>query len=826
MTDALDSTEPGGLPLGGIGTGCVEIDKRGVFRNATTQNNRRAETRTANLPGSFMGIRTHAEGKTSAWILRSEPLRFMSPEEGMPLTWPDQGLSFQGMYPVARLSYRRPECPLGIHLTAFSPVIPQDYRASCLPLVFFVFTIKNDSAEACETSLLFSWENLNGCTGQDKMAGRDNQKRSSFPDMGVEGLLMFPPGGSSGNDFGQYALLSQPPEGWAVTSRQWKLEGGFQEMWGDFKDTGDLRDLPVGEGMGEVGTLCIRGTLGPSQEVTVPIALSWYFPTFLSEGEDWSNRYVGLFTNAQEIALSGLSRWPGYLKRIEDTWRPLFSSSLPDWLQSMLVNSLYVLTTNSIWTRDNRFCMMETPWSPLMAATGQRLYSSIATFLFFPDLEESEMELIAKSAQDGRIHHELGLYKLNAPKTSRTKARWTDLNPKYLLMAIRNARWNGDETSAGKLYEDLKPFMSYAVSQDLDGDGLPDQAGRSTVFDDWAFYGTNPYASSLHLAALKAYSHLARAAGDEAGAADHEELFRRGLQSFESQLWSNDLGYYLLYNDERNPRAQDHSVLNKACQTSQLSGQWMADFLGLGSLFAEDHIRTAVIEILANNGKEHGLAKGLLPGGAPAENPDSEKWRSGSEHACPGCSVSDYSALAIAHDAVEVGLNTVQTIHETLYADQTLTWNQPLTWNLPANAPQGWGKDRYINAPSVWHILYALTGFSIDLMSNTLWLRPVMPREEGEWVSPIYIPGGQGTLGVRKEARRLAVTLYLDPGFTFKKVVLRPPSGWKTVNVKVEGLSETPDQTLQVEDGVCTALYEEGLDVADIGCTFILTRPA
>ena len=49
----------------------------------------------------------------------------------------------------------------------------------------------------------------------------------------------------------------------------------------------------------------------------------------------------------------------------------------------MLINSLYILTTNSIWTKDDRFSLMETPWAPRMGAMGQRLYSSIATLLFF-----------------------------------------------------------------------------------------------------------------------------------------------------------------------------------------------------------------------------------------------------------------------------------------------------------------------------------------------------------------------------------------------------------------------------------------------------------
>ena len=47
---------PTGVPLGGVGAGCIEFGRDAVFRNVTINNNRTSGARIPYLPNAFLAI--------------------------------------------------------------------------------------------------------------------------------------------------------------------------------------------------------------------------------------------------------------------------------------------------------------------------------------------------------------------------------------------------------------------------------------------------------------------------------------------------------------------------------------------------------------------------------------------------------------------------------------------------------------------------------------------------------------------------------------------------------------------------------------------------
>ncbi len=62
-------------------------------------------------------------------------------------------IAFQGEYPIARVTYRDPGCPIEAELEAFSPFIPIDTLASSLPATALNFTLRNSGADPLDAEI-------------------------------------------------------------------------------------------------------------------------------------------------------------------------------------------------------------------------------------------------------------------------------------------------------------------------------------------------------------------------------------------------------------------------------------------------------------------------------------------------------------------------------------------------------------------------------------------------------------------------------------------------------------------------------------------------
>jgi hypothetical protein len=82
---------------------------------------------------------------------------------------------------------------------------------------------------------------------------------------------------------------------------------------------------------------------------------------------------------------------------------------------------------------------------------------------------------------------------------------WKDLNPKFVLMVYRDYVVTGDSTLLVESWPAVQAALAYVKQFDLDGDGLPENAGvPDQTYDTWPMTGPSAYCGGLWLAALRA----------------------------------------------------------------------------------------------------------------------------------------------------------------------------------------------------------------------------------------------------------------------------------------------------------------------------------
>lgn len=134
---------------------------------------------------------------------------------------------------------------------------------------------------------------------------------------------------------------------------------------------------------------------------------------------------------------------------------------------------------------------------------------------------------------------------------------------------------------------------------------------------------------------------------------------------------------------------------------AQLAGQWYSYLLGLGRLFPEERIKSAIKCIFHLNDKDS-------PFGATNSvfmNKSRDKESYHSQNIWPGVCYS-FAALAIYEGFIKEGLNLTKKVWNTLHLRNKSPWNQPDVI-LTKDGSFGFG-DYYMRNSVIWAVLPAL----------------------------------------------------------------------------------------------------------------------
>jgi non-lysosomal glucosylceramidase len=684
-----------GVPLGGIGTGYVDLNPDGTLGLCSIFN-QFVPTRKLNVP--FLGI--VVDGQPRLVGLRK---------------WRDVACAATGRYwghfPVADARYTF-DLPVTVELRAWSPLVLGDAQASNTPAACFAVTVCNRSDKAQRVRLVL---NFPGPTPQKPKTGdaatqaKPAAKRAQVP------------GGVSVADMrGSYALAWLPSAG--TTTQQGVLR--------DWRDMG--KPLAAAAASDFSAAVAVDFTLAPGQSQTATAVLAWQQAHWKdSGGQPHTHMYARRFDDSSAVLQFMAKNHASLLRRTLAWQQAIYDDArLPLWLREGLVNTLYSLAKNTFWVTnvygddwygpDGLFVHSESfTGCPISETMVCRIHGHFPALLFFPELEKSTLRAFAHwQIRSGEIPFAFG------GPTALWNPRYYCQHPinsaEWVLMVQRYVARAGDEAFAREMWPVVQAALRFEQSLDTDGDGLVNDKPHclpgewwpaNQFYDIWPWHGASAYVAGINLAALRAGETLAVRLGQPGAAAEYRKAVERGLKAFDAKLWTGQ--YYRVFNDTQTGRRSE------GCLANQLMGEWCTRIAGLGSLYPAERIASVVssVEQLNFRATEHGLVNCCVPdgrGGRVLGDPTSDPRHQEDNSHAKQIFVGENSCAAmtlIYGGRRQTGLEVLRRMWHAMTILHRTPWNQFCVIRSSDGGPV-WGADYYSNLV-LWAVPVALVGGDI-----------------------------------------------------------------------------------------------------------------
>jgi hypothetical protein len=331
---------------------------------------------------------------------------------------------------------------------------------------------------------------------------------------------------------------------------------------------------------GDANGLRVSVKLSPGESKTVSFLISWHF------GHD---AYSYKFKSAAEVGNYVVNHFKALSSQTElwvDTWN---DTTLPQWFMDRAMAPASTMQTANLQFAGKRLWAWEGIGAGPGTCTHVWAYAQAMARLF-PSLERNLREIT-----------DIGLYQLpdgGVPfRPSKDKSKVAiDGQCGTVLRSYREHQMSADDEFLKRNWPSIKQAVNYLIEfdkNDGDYDGLLDGEQHNTLDAEW--YGKVHVLCSLYLAALRAGEEMAIEMGD----ADFEKLchdsYEMGRQNIE-QLYNGE--YYVQIED---PNHADAIGVGSGVYIDQVYGQFWANQVGLGRLYNEEHIRSALNAIWKYN---------------------------------------------------------------------------------------------------------------------------------------------------------------------------------------------------------------------------------
>ena len=611
--------------LGGIGTGNVSVGARGELRDWEIFNRSAKGQR---MPYGFFSIALKQGGKVETRVLESrlqppyvESHGFHpSTTAGLPRFAHSE---MRGEYPILWVDLWDDELPVKVTLEAYTPLIPHEPEDSGLPAAALTYTVKNISTTPIEVTVVGSITNAVGFTGVDqfgalKMQGFGGNVNELRSESGLTGVYLWSQKHLEG-DILHGSLVLATTNNHTTAKPHWLRSGWWdplREYWDDLQD-GQLTPYdysePSEEGKTDVASIGATEEIAPGEEKRFHFILSWHFPNRVRHwdqrlcacGGDCEqgtvrNRYAVRFDDAWEVAQYIVDTWDhldGMTRAFHDA---LFGSTIPAHVLDAASANITALRSNTcFWLEDGTFLAYEGCFDDAGCCSGSCThvwnYEQTLAYLF-PTLERTmrEVEFHSETHSDG----EMNFRTRNAfPGTinSDTAEAASDGQLGSITRVYREWKLSGDTAWMVGLWPQVKLSMDYSIrTWDPDENGVTD--GRQHNTYDIQFYGPNPLSGVIYIAALRAATKMAEAAGDYEAADRYTRLYGKGGRRLDRILWNGE--YYEQRLPDVNAYKYQHGV---GCLADQLLGQLNAHLAGLGYLLPPRRVKKAIGAIYSHN---------------------------------------------------------------------------------------------------------------------------------------------------------------------------------------------------------------------------------
>ncbi|MCL4544437.1 MAG: GH116 family glycosyl hydrolase [Chloroflexi bacterium] len=672
----------GGVPLGGLGTGYVDFNADGTWGKSSTFN--------TFVPPRPLG--------TPVFTLRVDgELRSLSlhPPEGQQGV---ESICYWGHYPVADVCFQT-DLPVVVEVRAFTPFLPGDAAASNTPGTVLSARLRNTGPRSVSVALTCHWP------GQQPRKGQRLRRREHQGDDWHSVIVEDPRGAGSALGVAATGLLGS---------------------------TDGVLDVSMAEPASEEDpalAVTVRCSLDAGASIEVPFVLGWYAPLFRdSDNAPHYHRYSTRFASAAAVAGYLATNAATLLERTLAWQDVIYRADLPVWLQDALVNGLYSLGKNTLWTTsgdadswwgpDGLFTHSESfTGCPITETMVCRFHGHFPLLFFFPELERTTLRAFAHyQLKTGEIPFSFG--KPNALNRPHYQCQHPINSTEFVQLVHRYVARTSDLAFLREMWPIVLDALRFARTLDTDGDGLVNDQSHAPpgeywpanqFYDIWPWYGTSCYVAGIGLAALSSVAAMADQLGEEEQAAELRAEFARGADRFKQLLWNGRS--YRLWADPANGRQSDVSLAN------QLMAEWCARVLGVPSPLPPEHARSAMEHVLALNARDDhaAIVNGVEPDGSPhVSRHDVDP----NDHAAQ-CFVGENlcAAMTMAYlGRQEAALTVAEHIYRSIAERHRTPWN----WYCLIGGADGrpiWGLDYYSDMV-IWALPMALAGQDITTFST------------------------------------------------------------------------------------------------------------
>ena len=712
-----------GMALGGVDTGCLDLETTGLWGYCTLFNTHVPRRGPVNLP--FLGLSTG--GRT--WVL-CDPRPKQG--EGGAQTPLEPGLAeldlhgcrttdeihYWGHYPVADLEFVT-RAPVGVGLRAWSPFLPGDVVASMMPAIVFEVHLRNPGRRERTGTLAFSFP---GPTPREAGAEEFTRREVSGA---VRGVCVS----------GRLASYTIGALGEEAVRTGGEL-GASGPAWAAMAD-----GPPPAQANAAGASVAVDFRLGPGEERVIRFVLTWCAPTWKGGGYNWAetgNTFTHMYAQhyPDPVATAELvaREHESLLRRVLAWQQAVYSDErLPVWLRDSLVNVLYMVTEDGYWAQarpplpgwvregDGLFGMNECPRGcPQIECIPCSFYGSLPLAYLFPELQLSTIRgYQGYQLPDGAPPWIFGGCTGQTPPidfacpTRGYQFASNGISLAAIVDRFLLCRDTKDHEYLRELYPMVKRSVTHTVglrttpsySLGERSISMPDDNAATEWFEaeapGWA--GMTAHIAGLHLAELRIAERMARLVGDVEFERQCAAWIAAAAEAMEQRLW-DERGYYLNYLEPDTGRRSDYVF------GYQLDGEWITAHHGLPSALPPERI-AAVLETIKRCNvavTRYGAVNYANPDGTVA-NPGGY----GSYSYFP----PELLMLAMTymyHGEREFGLELARKAWHNLICTQGYTWDMPNIMRGDVDTGERTFGNDYYQDMMLWALPAALEGEDVS----------------------------------------------------------------------------------------------------------------
>ncbi|MFE4107906.1 GH116 family glycosyl hydrolase [Almyronema epifaneia] len=448
----LDDGPWHGVPLGGLGAGCIGRSPRGdfnlwhldggehVFQTFAACQFSVFEQTAAGARQAYALCTEAPQSELSAWQWYPQEAAPKATQVDSPTPTTQPTGAYHALYPRSWFTY---ENVLQAQLTCeqFSPIWAGNYQEASYPVALFEWTAHNPTDQPLTLSILLSWQNMVGWFTNANPSPQVQQRDDGSPfydyvprigqstgnfNRSVQradsvGCLMAGAGSTQAEAAlpaegdGQWAIATLPhPEREVFVHSRWNPAADGSDLWSTFEQSGALAacqdETAAAEGEQIGCAIAVRFTLPPGETCQIPFVLVWDLPvTAFAAGISAYRRYTDFWgqsgQNAWAIAQSALQHYKTWQQQIIDWQQPILEqANLPNWFKMALLNELYDLASGgTLWTAATaadpvgQFAVLECFDYRWYESLDVRLYGGFGVLMLWPELEKAIVRAFARA---------------------------------------------------------------------------------------------------------------------------------------------------------------------------------------------------------------------------------------------------------------------------------------------------------------------------------------------------------------------------------------------------------------------------------------------